>query len=381
MRRNVFDVKVMPMELVFTPTDFVAVLNQTLEYAYPLVTIEGELANLRVSRGKWVYFDIKDDTASVKCFGTVYMLPGPLEEGMVVRIVANPRLHPLYNFSLNLQSVMPVGEGSIKKASDLLLEKLTKEGLFAPERKRPVPFAPETIGLITSKESAAYADFMKILNARWGGVRILHHDVQVQGEPAVADIVRAIEVMNQLPAPPEVLVITRGGGSTDDLAVFSTEQVVRAIAASRIPTLVAIGHEVDTSLAELAADLRASTPSNAAELLVPDKKNVLLALMEQKKSLGEALTAQLKDSRQTLKEHALLLRHMLEQAYFIAEQTLGRQTALLEALNPEAALKRGYAVLRAGGKVIKSIKLVHPGDSLSIQMHDGAAQATVDRVE
>ncbi len=369
------------MELIFSPSDFVAVLNQTLEYAYPLVTIEGELANVRVSRGKWVYFDIKDETASIKCFGTVYMLPGPIEEGMMVRIVANPRMHPLYNFSLNLQSITPVGEGSIKRASDLLFAKLEKEGLFDPERKRVVPFAPERIGLITSKESAAYADFVKILNARWSGVKVLHHDVQVQGEPAVNDIVHAIETMNQLAEPPEVLVITRGGGSADDLAAFSTEQVVRAIASSRIPTLVAIGHEVDTSLAELAADQRASTPSNAAELLVPDKKQVLLAVKQQQKSLGEALVSQLKDAHQSLKEQALTHRHTLEQAYFVAEQTLARQADLLEALNPEAALRRGYAVLRSGGKVLKSIKLVKPGDQLAIQMHDGSAEATVNRVK
>ncbi|HLF66193.1 MAG TPA: exodeoxyribonuclease VII large subunit, partial [Gammaproteobacteria bacterium] len=139
-------------ELIFTPSDFVAVLNQTLEFAYPLVAIEGELANVRVSRGKWVYFDIKDDSSSVKCFGTVYMLPGPIEEGMMVRIVASPRLHPLYNFSLNLQSVIAVGEGSLKRAADLLLAKLQKEGLFDESRKRTVPFAPEKIGLITSGE-------------------------------------------------------------------------------------------------------------------------------------------------------------------------------------------------------------------------------------
>lgn len=366
--------------MVFSPSDFVAVLNQTLEYAYPLVSIEGELANVRVSRGKWVYFDIKDDQASVKCFGTVYMLPGPVEEGMMVRIVASPRLHPLYNFSLNLQSITPVGEGSLKRAADLLFEKLSKEGLFEPSRKRVVPFAPQTVGLITSKESAAYADFNKIINERWGGVHIIHHDVQVQGEPAVGDIVRAIEAMNQLAEPPEVLIITRGGGSADDLAAFGAEQVVRAIAASRIPTLVAIGHEVDISLAELAADLRASTPSNAAQLLTPDKKQVLKTLHEQKRGLGEQLTAQLLAAKQLLKESTVEIRHLLERAYAIAEQTVARRSDLLEALNPEAALKRGYAVLRSGAKVIKSAASIKPGDDVILQMHDGSAQATVNKV-
>lgn len=369
------------MDLVFSPSDFVAVLNQTLEYAYPLVIIEGELANVRVSRGKWVYFDIKDATASVKCFGTVFVLPGPIEEGMMVRIVASPRLHPLYNFSLNLQSVVPVGEGSLKRAADLLLEKLTKEGLFDESRKRSVPFAPQTVGLITSKESAAYADFNKILNERWAGVKIIHCDVQVQGEQAITDIVGAIERFNQLPEPPGVLVITRGGGSADDLAVFNVEQVVRAVAASRIPTLVAIGHEIDTSLAELAADLRASTPSNAAQLLVPDKKEVSRALLEQKKTMGESLRTQLKDAQQGVRETAQALQYAIKQSYSIAEQTLARQRDLLEALNPEAALRRGYAVVRSQGKVIKSIKFISAGDQLTIQLQDGQANTTVNKVK
>lgn len=366
--------------MVFSPSDFVGVLNQTLEYAYPLVTIEGELANVRVSRGKWVYFDIKDDHASVKCFGTVYMLPGPIEEGMLVRIVANPRLHALYNFSLNLQSITPVGEGSLKRAADLLFEKLSKEGLFEPTRKRPVPFAPASIGLITSRESAAYADFHKILNERWAGVRVYHQDVQVQGEQAIQDIVQAIDNMNQLPEPPEVLVITRGGGSADDLGAFGTEQVVRAVATSRIPTIVAIGHEVDTSLAELAADLRASTPSNAAQLLTPDKREVLASLREQRRGLGDALSARLQDSLQYVKDSRKDLLHLLEQAYSLAEQTLARQADLLDALNPEAALKRGYAVLRSKGTVIKSLKGLRVGEQLHITMQDGTAQATVDEV-
>lgn len=369
------------MDLVFTPSDFVAVLNQTLEFAYPLVSIEGELSNVRVSRGKWVYFDVKDELASIKCFGTVYTLPGPLEDGMIVRIVATPRLHPLYNFSLNIQSIIPVGEGSLKRSADLLFAKLEKEGIFDPARKRIIPFAPERIGLITSGESAAYADFIKILGARWGGTHVAHVDVQVQGEQAVADIVSAVDRLNQLSDPPEVLVITRGGGSAEDLAAFNTEQVVRAVATSRIPTLVAIGHEVDLSLAEMAADQRASTPSNAAELLVPDKKQVLMFLADQNKNLGELLSIQLKEASQYLKDSSALLKQMLRQAYFIAGQTLGRQADLLEALNPDMALKRGYAVIRTGSKVIKSVKTLKANDKLTITLQDGSAHATVNKVQ
>jgi len=369
-------------ELVFSVTDFVAVLNQTLDYAYPIVTIEGELTNLRVSRGKWVYFDIKDDMSSVKCFGTVYMLPGPLEDGMMVRITASPRLHPLYNFSLNLQSVTPTGEGSLKRAADLLTDKLTAEGLFDSLRKRPLPYAPEHVGLITSKESAAYADFIKILDERWAGVKVSHHDVQVQGAPAVANIVAAIETINQLARPPEVLVITRGGGSADDLAAFNTEQVIRAIAASRIPTLVAIGHEIDTSLAELAADQRASTPSNAVQLLVPDKLQTMKALKEQQKSMAELVLGQLQATKQSLKETSLTMRHLIDQAYNVAAQGLQRQTDLLYALNPQTALRRGYAIIRDNNNLefVKSVRNLKIGQIIKLELQDGTAEATVNKV-
>ena len=368
------------MDLIFSPSEFVSVFNQTLEYAYPLVSIEGELANVRVARNRWVYFDIKDEAASVRCFGTVYVLPGPIEDGMTVRITASPRLHPLYNFSLNLQSVVPVGEGSLKKAADLLLAKLEAEGLFASDRKRPLPYAPAHIGLITSKESAAYKDFSKILNERWGGVQVTHVDVQVQGDQAVTDIVQAIERLNQINPTPEVLVITRGGGSAEDLAVFNTEPVVRAIAASRVPTLVAIGHEIDVSLAELAADLRASTPSNAVHLLVPDKTHVLHTLRAERSSLEELLTNRLKQLQQEFRHIKQTMGHMLLQTYLVAEQTVARQADLLEALSPDAALKRGYAVIRTD-KVIKSAKQLKAGDDIIIQMHDGSAGDTIDKVQ
>src|SRR5690554_6110271 len=149
----------MASDIVFSVSDFVGVLNQTLEHAYPNVVIVGELANFKVSKNRWVYFDLKDEYASVRFFGTVYNLPGPLEDGMMLQVRGNPRLHPLYGFSVSVQTIQPVGEGSLKKAAALLQAKLTAEGLFEESRKRPLPYPPARIGLITSGESAAYADF------------------------------------------------------------------------------------------------------------------------------------------------------------------------------------------------------------------------------
>lgn len=366
------------MSPVFSPTDFVAVLNQTLEYAYPGVTIVGELSNFRISKNKWVYFDLKDDYSSVKFFGSVYQLPGPLEDGMLLQIRGTPRLHQLYGFSVNIQSIRPVGEGSLKKAAALLEAKLTKEGLFEPARKRLLPLPPKTIGLVTSGESAAYADFIKIINARWGGVEIMLADVQVQGEPAVGQITTAIEHFNSHHEPVDVLAIIRGGGSADDLAAFSTEQVTRAVAASRIPTIVAIGHENDISLAELAADQRASTPSNAAELLVPDKKQVSAQLAAQRIELGRLVKQLCANQRTHIQESKTELYQLLNDVLIRAQDKLKTRRHLLEALSPQATLERGYAIVSLAGKTVYSAKQLKPKDRVSIRLKEGSTDAIID---
>jgi exodeoxyribonuclease VII large subunit len=364
-------------ELVFGVSDFVAYLNQTLEVAYPFVTIEGELTNFRVSKNRWVYFDLKDDDSSVKFFGTVYSLPGPLEDGMVVRVSGSPRLHNLYGFSVNYQTIQPVGQGSIRKAADLLAAKLQAEGLFDPERKRPLPYPPQHVALITAGGSAAYADFIKILNARWRGVRVDHYDVLVQGEQAPAQIVQAIAVANAAAEVPDVLVLTRGGGSAEDLAAFSHELVTRAVASSRVPTLVAIGHEVDISLAELAADRRASTPSNAAELLTPDRAVVLGQLQNARAELDEALLGIVADRSEWLGRQRLELDRGVLAKFELAKTRLTSARLLIEAYNPTAALQRGYALVHQDGVLIQRAQQLRVGDTVQLRLSDGLLQATI----
>lgn len=368
-------------EVVFGVSDFVAYVNQTLEYAYPYVTVEGELSNFRVSKNRWVYFDLKDEAASLRCFGTVYMLPGPLEDGMVVRVSGSPRLHPQYNFSLTVQTMVPVGEGSIRRAADLLQAKLAAEGLFDEDRKRPLPYPPASVGLITAGGSAAYADFVKILQARWRGIQIDHYDVLVQGEQAPGQIVQAIQTINALAEPPEVLVLVRGGGSAEDLAAFSTEAVTRAVAASRVPTLVAIGHEVDVSLAELAADMRASTPSNAAELLVPDRQTVLAELKRQRTSLRDVLTQSVTRRREQLTETREQLHDFWQRAYDAARGRADTARRLLAAYNPETVLQRGYAMVRVNGRLVRRAADLQAGEVLAAQFADGTVEATIMKVE
>jgi exodeoxyribonuclease VII large subunit len=367
-------------QLVIGVSEFVALLNQTFDYAFPNVTISGELANLRISKGKWLYFDLKDDNASVKFFGTVYQLPGPLEDGMILKVRGTPHLHNLYGFSVSVSSIQPTGEGAIKRAAELLKAKLAAEGLFDESRKRVLPYPPQRIGLITSAQSAAYADFIKILAARWQGVSIELIDVQVQGEIAVSQIVSAVEQFNAMPETPEVLIIIRGGGSADDLAAFNSEQVTRAIAASRVPTLVAIGHEIDVCLAELVADRRASTPSNAAELLVPDRAHVIAELWALSQRFDQFIQARVSDLSDDIKQNEQVLDEYIRLQMRSENERLKSRLTLLKAFDPQAILRRGYAIVRSGPRTIRSAKDIKMGELVDVQVSDAYFRAEVKTI-
>ncbi len=365
-------------DIELSVSDFVALHNQVLEYAMPMVVVVGEVSNFRVSKNRWVYFDLKDESASVRFFGTVYQLSGPLEDGMMIKVRGAPRLHPQFGFSITVQSIQPVGEGTIRRAFDLLQAKLAQEGLFDPARKRSLPYPPERIALIASTESAAYADFIKVLGERWRGVDIIVADVQVQGEKAPGQIVQAIADCNAMSRPPEVIVITRGGGSSDDLWAFSTEQVTRAVAASRVPTLVAIGHEVDISLAELAADQRASTPSNAAELLVPDRRDMLSQLKSVKSTLARSVVQSLRLGRMNTTSRQVELRRELLAALERQHHLISSRKQMLGLLNPSAILQRGYAIIRdSDGVVVRHSSRVARHTPLDIQLADGHVSVEV----
>jgi len=360
-------------------SDFVALVNQTFEYAYPAVTIRGEIANFKVSKNRWVYFDLKDEDAMVRFFGTVYQLPGPLEDGMVVVVRGTPRLHPRFGFSVSVGAIRPSGEGTIRRSAEMLQATLAKEGLFDASRKRTLAYPPARIGLITSVESAAYADFTKILDARWHGVAVECIDVQVQGENAPAQIIAAIEVFNRSAGPPDVLVLIRGGGSADDLYAFSTESVTRAVAASRVPTLVAIGHEIDISLAELAADQRASTPSNAAELLVPDRKAVQRELQTTLMRMHEAAMHVVASAQKDVVAYAAQLARGLDHCIGRSETDVAAARQLLTALDPRAIMQRGYAIVRVPGVgVVRRTSDVPAGAIVDIELSDGRIAARAE---
>ena len=337
--------------------DFVAYLNQTLEMAYPSVSIEGEVEGFKVNQGKYVFFNLKDAEASVGCFMMVYALRVPIEDGMKVVVRARPKLTPWGKFSLTIESIRPSGEGSIKKSFELLKRKLDKEGLFSLERKRALPAWPKKVAIISSVQSAGYADFMKIANDRIGGVEFLVYHTLVQGADAPDQLIQALKKVNELDEVPEVVVIVRGGGSADDLASFNDEALARAIAASRVPTLVGVGHEIDVTLADMVADVRAATPSNAAQLLLPDKDSMLRRIEHLSGQLLPRIQQVIRAREQYIEGTLVQVRtSMLAK---VEERIEGVKSVdrLLASYNPARVLARGYAIVRGRIEVGESIKI------------------------
>ena len=382
------------MQNSFSPTEFIAVVNQTLEYAYSPVMVTGEVASYKVNQGKWVFFDLKDEETSVSCFMTLWSLRVPLEDGMRVTVRAVPKVTKWGKFSLTVDAVKPVGEGSLKKAYEMLKKKLTMEGLFDPAKKRPLPEDLTRLGVISSTQAAGYADFIKIINARWGGMKVSVAHTQVQGMDAPDQIIRALRYFNER-VEVQVIAILRGGGSADDLSCFNDEALVREIAASRIPVITGIGHEVDESLADLAADVRASTPSNAAEMLTRNRAEEKVKLKRLMNRAEQTLLQTIERAKMNTREKMLnvsrglltkyvepalihnrqvperlgqcvltrFIKPMLDQnrkkimscmekiqnEYNLMQHNLEHKFKLLEVLNPEKVLKQGYAIL--SGKI------------------------------
>lgn len=315
-----------------TPTEFVAVVNQTLEYAYSSVTLVGEVAEFKVNQGKWVFFNIKDAETSIPCFMTLWNLTVPVEDGMKVVVRGTPKLTKWGKFSFTVTKIAPMGEGALKKAFEILKKKLTDEGLFDVKRKRSIPEDLTRLGVISSVDAAGYADFVEIINARWGGMKVLVAHTQVQGLDAPEQIIRALKYFNEN-TDVQMIAIIRGGGSRDDLACFNDEALVRAVAASRIPVIAGIGHEIDESLVDLAADVRASTPSNAAEMLTRDRKT------------------------EKIREKILMMRQRMMSEINMFQSEVIQKKRLIETLNPERILRQGYAIVKGDFEIGNVVKI------------------------
>jgi exodeoxyribonuclease VII large subunit len=335
------------MPSVFSVAEFIGNVNDIIAGEF---VIEGEISQYKVSQGKWIFFDLKDDRATLNCFSTIFMLPAPLEDGMRVQVLGYPKVQEKSGrFSFTVQKVVPIGAGALQRAYTLLKEKLTTEGLFSVGRKRSLPGLPSRIGVIASRESAAFGDFSKIINGRWGGLEIIVRQVTVQGETAVDEIVGAFQEFNSLPELCDVVVLIRGGGSLEDLAAFNSEAVVRAVYGSRSPVVTGVGHERDETLVDFAADVRAATPTHAAQLIVPDRKEFLANLEMQLVHVGDTLEHTVRHTKHSVDEQVNVFNRFfdrcIQQGRFVVERCAAIPR-LLQALLERRRLAIAHAQLQ-----------------------------------
>ena len=337
--------KPQPHEVIYSVSDFIATSNDIFEKSFPSVLIEGEISSFKVNQNKFVFFDLKDEESVLGCFMTVWQLRFPLEDGMKVVAQVKPKLTNWGKFSLTVEKITPKGEGSLKKSLEILKEKLTREGLFDENRKRRIPQDLKKIAVISSTQAAGYADFIKIINERWGGLKIIVAHTQVQGMAASDQIIRAIDFLNSQSELPDVIAIIRGGGSADDLAVFNDEKLVRAVANSRVPIITGIGHEIDQSLCDLAADFAASTPSNVAQILTPNKFDEMRFLRSKILRTNDLLLSKIAELKKANREKNQKIRDRILQNILDQKREIQAKKRILESYNPQNILAKGYALI------------------------------------
>ena len=337
--------KPQPHEVIYSVSDFIATSNDIFEKSFPSVLIEGEISSFKVNQNKFVFFDLKDEDSVLGCFMTVWQLRFPLEDGMKVIAQVKPKLTNWGKFSLTVEKITPKGEGSLKKSLEILKEKLTREGLFDENRKRRIPQDLQKVAVISSTQAAGYADFIKIINERWGGLKIIVAHTQVQGMAASDRIIRAIDFLNSRSELPDVIAIIRGGGSADDLAVFNDEKLVRAVANSRVPIITGIGHEIDQSLCDLAADFAASTPSNVAQILTPNKFDEMRFLRSKILRTNDLLLSKIAELKKSNREKNQEIRDRILQNILDQKREIQAKKRILESYNPQNILAKGYALI------------------------------------
>ena len=388
---------------VFSVTTLTQAIKQTLEDGFFTIWVEGEISNLATPRSGHVYFTLKDEAAQLRAVifkSAARLVRFELENGMQVLLRGSLSVYEARGeYQLIVSRAEPRGAGALQAAFEQLKRRLEAEGLFDPAHKRPIPLLPKKIGVVTSPTGAAIRDILNIVNRRFANVHVLIAPARVQGADAPAEIVRAIEMLNRLPDV-DALIVGRGGGSLEDLWAFNEESVARAIFASRIPVISAVGHEIDFTIADFVADLRAPTPSAAAELVVRNKADLAQTLDAQHARLKQAMrhlldrsraaaahaARRLSDPRRRLNELqqrvddlaqrlARTMRHALERK----QAQRDTQIAKLDALSPLAVLAKGYAICRNAATLrpVKRAADANVGDALLVRMFDGELRCEV----
>jgi len=396
-------------ERIYTVTEIARDIKRVLEQFIAPVWVEGEVSNFTISRAGHIYFSLKDQTAVLNC--TIWRsqslsIPFQIVNGMRLLVFGNITTYAMQSqYQLNVQQVRAAGLGSLYLAFEALKKKLSAEGLFDAERKKPIPLYPTRIGLITSESGAALRDFLQISRRRNPSIAIYIYPALVQGAEAAATIIAGIKLFNRLQNV-DFIVITRGGGSLEDLWAFNEEPLVRAVAQSTIPIVSAVGHEVDFTLCDFAADLRAPTPSAAAEMTIPERSHILNLIEQTCNKMAQNIRMRLENFQKELDNISkrlflnrpwALLRQRIQRIDDLEAQIvkainnqiqsakigLDNLQKTLVVLNPRAIMERGFAIVYhwPDKKIIKSISEVAVGEQVSVELKDGEFQAKTEIIQ
>jgi len=387
-------------------SDLTAYLKGIVEEALPSVWVAGEISNLSRPRSGHLYMTLKDEASQIRAVmwrSTAAKLRFELKEGQQVLAYGGVEVYgPQGVYQLSLRKLEPLGLGALQLAFQQLQQRLQAEGLFDPARKKPLPPFPRRIGLVTSPTGAAVRDFLEIALRRWPNLDITIIPAKVQGPGAAQSIVAGIRAAHRITPPLDVLVVTRGGGSIEDLWCFNEEPVVRAIAASRLPIVSAVGHEIDVTLADFAADVRALTPSEAAERIVPEFATVRDLVVRLTTRLHQPIFQRIRYHKEYLRQLSQrhVIRRPLESIRQRSEQLDGLDiraqrairamvstktrrleacAATLSALSPLGVLSRGYSITKRleNQSVVSHPDQVAIGDELETQVLTGTITSRV----
>ncbi len=386
-----------------TVSQLTTLIKHSLESTFPRIWVEGEISNSRLHTSGHFYFTLKDEGAQISGVmwkSRVSALSFRPEDGMKVQVRGSLTVYPPRgNYQIDAVAIQPLGVGELQIAFERLRQKLKAEGLFDTARKRPLPPFPSAIGLVTSPTGAALHDIRSVLERRYPVVELILAPVRVQGAGAAEEIARAIAELNDYGSL-DLMIVGRGGGSLEDLWAFNEEIVARAIYGSRIPVVSAVGHEIDFSIADFVADLRAPTPSAAAELVVPDRSELLENLRNLWYTADRSVRDMVSDARvridgllssysfnrprDILRQYAqrvdelerslsVTARHMFDRAQqhhvFLQQR--------LESLAPRNVLSRGYAIVHRDGRVVSRSRQLKSGDDATVEFHDGTTPVKV----
>lgn len=387
----------------FTVSELTAEIGGLLTHTFDDVMVEGEIGGFKAhGSGHW-YFNLKDGGAVLSCAmfrnANVRVRRAPREGDRVVVRGSIDVYPPRGTYSLIVRTIAPVGEGDLLRKLEELKARLAAEGLFDLARKRPLPEFPTAIGVATSPTGAAFQDVLRVVRQRWPNMPIYLAPCRVQGDGAAAEIARAVALLGAH-GRSDVIIVGRGGGSAEDLWAFNEEVVVRAVAASPIPTVSAVGHEVDVSLCDLAADVRAATPSHAAELVTPVRDDIVALVDDQYGRLVDAMRRRVDTSRDRVRRVRLMhprqrvergrmrLDELQERLNAASARALARRrdrvgavAGRLDALSPLRVLVRGYAIVRRGDEAVRDASVLARGDLLDLRFASGRATARVEDVE